>query len=261
MKLQLANSRSIGLVLSGGGVRGMAHIGLLKAMKEFEIEANCISGSSVGALIGALYANGYAMDEMIGFFKEAPLFSYEFWTFAKPGFLDTHRYVKFIKSYFPEGTFEALEKELHIVATNIQEGNEEFFSSGELILPLLASAALPPVFSPVEFNGQLYADGGIMNNFPLEPIEKKCDYIIGSNAAVIGRLKKQDLKNSFQLTSRVSSLMIYAASKNKFKSCDLLVDPDALKKIGLLDRKSIEKAFAIGYESACKEFDKLGLSI
>ena len=256
MDSKLSNSKSIGLVLSGGGVRGLAHVGLLKAMIEFGIKADYITGSSIGALVGALYANGNSIEDMLGFFKETPLFNYQFLTIAKAGFMDTDKYIKFFKAYFPEDTFEALEKELHIVATNIQDGNEEFFSSGELIRPLLASAALPPVFSPVEFKGQLYADGGIMNNFPLEPLEKKCDYIIGSNVSIISKLEKKDLKNSFQLTGRVTGLMIYASSKKKLNSCDLLVESHSLEHIGMLDRKGIEKAYAIGYESACREFDK-----
>ncbi len=155
MKNKLDNYKSIGLVLSGGGVRGMAHVGLLKAMEEFGVEAKSITGSSVGALVGALYANGNSIDDMLNFFKTTPLFNYQFLTIAKAGFIDTDKYVNLFKAYFPQDNFETLQKELHVVATNIQDGNEVFFNSGELIRPLLASAALPPVFSPVELNGQL----------------------------------------------------------------------------------------------------------
>tara|TARA_R110000796_G_scaffold37722_1_gene94991 strand:- start:28160 stop:28942 length:783 start_codon:yes stop_codon:yes gene_type:complete len=256
MSSKLALSKSIGLVLSGGGVRGMAHVGLIKAMREFGVEANTITGSSVGALVGALYANGNTVEDMITFFKETPLFKYNFWTIAKAGFIDTDRYIAIFKGFFPENTFEALEKQLHVVATNLQEGNQKFFSSGELIRPLLASAALPPVFSPVELNGQLYADGGIMNNFPTEPLIEICDYIIGSNVSIVSHIEKKDLKNSFQLTNRVTGLMIYASAKEKLASCDLLLESHALDHIGVLDRKGIEKAFLIGYENGCKAFEK-----
>jgi len=235
----------------------MAHVGLIKAMKEFGIEAQVITGSSVGALVGSLYANNTSIEDMLLFFKQTPLFSYQFLTIAKAGFIDTDRYVRLFKNYFPEDSFNDLAKELHIVATNIQNGNEVFFSTGELIRPLLASAALPPVFSPIDINGNLYADGGIMNNFPLEPLEKKCDYIIGSNVSIIGRLEKKDLKNSFQLTGRVTNLMIYASSRRKISSCDLLFECPDLEHIGVLDRKGIEKAFNIGYDSACKKFEEL----
>lgn len=257
MDKKLISAKSIGLVLSGGGVRGMAHVGLLKAMHEFGIKAQIVTGSSVGALVGALYAKGYSNDEMLQFFKTTPLFNYQFLTIAKAGFIDTDKYIKLFKEYFPEDNFSELEKELHIVATNIQDGNEEFFTSGELIRPLLASAALPPVFSPVELNGQLYADGGIMNNFPMEPLIDKCDFIIGSNVSIVSKLEKKDLKNSLQLTGRVTGLMIYASSKKKLNSCNLLFESPDLEQIGMLDRKAIEKAFSIGYDNASRQLEKL----
>jgi NTE family protein len=256
MKLQTLHSKSLGLVLSGGGVRGMAHIGVIKAMEEFGLEAKIVAGSSVGALIGALYANGNSVLDMMRFFKETPLFKYNFFALAKPGLIDTERYVNIFKAYFPHDSFEGLQRELHVVATNLEQGEEEFITSGELIKPLLASAALPPVFSPVTYKGMLYADGGIMNNFPSEPLVKKVDYVIGSNVSIVSKLQKKDLNNSIQLTGRVTGLMVYAINRAKIEKCDLVFEPQALEKIGILDRKGIEKAYAIGYETAVREFEK-----
>lgn len=250
MKLETIQSKSIGLVLSGGGVRGMAHIGLIQAMNEFGISANVVSGSSVGALVGALYANGNSVADMLAFFKETPLFKYNFLTLVKSGFIDTDRYFDIFKGYFPENNFAALERELYVVATNLQKAEQRFFSEGELIRPLLASAALPPLFSPLALDGDLYADGGIMNNFPLEPVKAKVDFIIGSNVSVVSELQKKDLKNSLQLAGRVTGLMIYAINQQKLETCDLMLAPEALEHIGVLDRKGIEKAYTIGYENA-----------
>lgn len=249
-------NKSLGLVLSGGGVRGMAHIGLIKALKEYGMMPNTVSGSSVGALVGALYANGNSIEEMLLFFKETPMFKYNFLTIVKPGFIDTDRYFDIFKAFFPKDTYESLGHKLYVVATNLEKGEEEFFSSGELIRTLLASAALPPVFSPVELNGQLYADGGIMNNFPLEPIKNIVDFVIGSNVSIVGNAGKNDLKNSFQLTGRVTGLMIYALNREKLASCDLLIEPKELESIGVLDRKGIEKAFTIGYDHAMRVLEK-----
>jgi len=246
--MSVLKAKSIALVLSGGGVRGMAHIGMIRALQEFGISADIVSGSSVGALVGALYANGNTVDDMLSFFKETPLFKYNFLTILKPGFLDTDRYFNIFKGYLPEDSFDALERKLSVVATNLQKGEQEFFSEGQLIRPLLASAALPPVFSPVELNGQLYADGGIMNNFPLEPVLEKADFILGSNVSVVGQLNKNALKNSWQITGRVTGLMIYAINRKKLEACDLLLEFKALENIGVLDRKGIEKAYLVGYE-------------
>ncbi|WP_435624081.1 patatin-like phospholipase family protein [Flagellimonas sp.] len=249
-------NKSIGLVLSGGGIRGMAHIGLIKAMQEHGIEADVVSGTSIGAIIGALYANGNSVEDMLQFFKETPLFKYNFFAINKPGFINTDRYFPIFRGFFPENTFESLEKPLYVVATNLMSGLEKVFSAGELIHPLLASAALTPVFSPVEINGILYADGGVMNNFPKEYVDGKVDFIIGSNVSIAGEASKKDLKNSLQLAGRVTGLMIYASSHKKLADCDLFIEPPELEKIGVLDKKGIEKAYQIGYEHGSRTLEK-----
>ena len=149
MKIEELTSKSIGLVLSGGGVRGIGHIGMLKALKEYGIEASVVSGSSAGALVGAMYAGDRSIEDMLAFFKETPLFKYNFFTINKPGLVDTDRYFDIFNEYIPFDTFESLHKQLFVTATNLQKGVEEVFYKGDLIIPLLASAALPPVFSSV----------------------------------------------------------------------------------------------------------------
>ena len=249
-------SKKIGLVLSGGGIRGMAHIGLLKALKEHGIEADRVAGSSIGALVGALYANGNSTDDMMDFFRETPLFQYSFFALGKPGFIDTEKFVSIFERYFPKDSFAALEKPLYVVATDMLHGQEKVFDSGKLILPLLASAALTPVFSPVEIDNVLYADGGVMNNFPKEYLNEHCDYIIGSNVSVVGELQKKDLKNALQLTGRVTTLMIYASCKQKLNECDLFIEPKELESMGVFDKKGMEKAYNLGYDYACRALDK-----
>ena len=257
MKLDVSNKKSIGLVLSGGGVKGIAHIGLIKALNKYEIDAQIVSGSSVGALVGALYANGSTIDQMLAFFRETPLLKYNFFTFVKPGLMDTERYHQLFKRHFAEDSFEALNKKLYVATTNLQDGDQVLFSDGELVRVLLASAALPPVFSPVEINGQFYADGGIMNNFPVEPLQDQCDFIIGSNVAAVKRIQKKDINSSLKLTNRVTSLMIYASNRLKLKHCDLIFEPPQLETFGILDKKGIKQAFEIGYDHARKKLDKI----
>lgn len=257
MQKTLGNAKSIGLVLSGGGVRGMAHIGLIKALQEHQIQVSRVAGSSVGALVGALFANGNTFEDMLQFFKETPLFQYSFFALGKPGLIDTERYFSIFERYFPENDFSALQKPLFVVATDLMDGDEEVFHSGELIMPLLASAALTPFFSPVSIEGTLYADGGIMNNFPKEYIEDASDFIIGSNVSITARLQKKELNNSIQLASRVTGLMIYATNRGKIEASDLLLEPQDLIRIGALDKKGIERAFTIGYDHAMFKLDAL----
>ncbi len=249
LTLENLKGKKVGLVLSGGGVRGLAHVGLLKALDECGISVDMISGTSAGALVGALYAAGKDNDTIRNFFKSTSLFSYHYLTIQKPGLLDTDRYYKVFRTFFPQDTFESLEKKLYVTTTNLQKGTAEVFSSGPLIQALLASAALPPVFSPVQIGEYLYADGGIMNNFPLEPLSS-CDYLIGSNVTKIRELDKKEISSSLQLANRTTALMIYAINHKKMKRCDLLFEPESLDKIGVLDRKGLELAFSIGYEHA-----------
>lgn len=260
MTKAISEAKSIGLVLSGGGIRGMAHIGLLKAMEERGIRAEVVSGSSVGALVGALYANGNSIDEMLQFFKETPLFKYDFFAINKPGFIDTERYFKLFQGYFPKDSFEALEVPLYVVATDLLKGEEKVFHQGELIRPLLASAALPPVFSPIEIDETLYADGGVMNNFPKEYVEDKSDFIIGSNVSIADKIDKRAIRNSILLAGRVTGLMIYASSHRKLLECDIYIEPKELEGIGVLDKKGIEKAFKIGYEHGSRALERSSLS-
>ncbi|GGW38802.1 patatin-like phospholipase family protein [Arenibacter certesii] len=261
MNLEEVRSKSIGLVLSGGGVKGMAHIGMIQALNEFGIQAQVVSGSSVGALVGAMYANGNTVSEMLNFFKETPLFRYHFMTIVKPGLLDTERYFDVLLKYFPKNTFEALERKLYVIATDMQRGEERIFSEGELIRPLLASAALPPVFSPIEIEGTIFADGGIMNNFPYYQVAENADYVVGSNLMGIRVLSKEGINSSYQLANRTTSLMMYANNRIKVKKCDLLFEPNDLDLIGILDKKGIEKAYTIGYEHALKKLQEIFVAV
>lgn len=255
MKLDDLKNKKIGLVLSGGGVKGGAHIGVIKALLERNIIPQRVSGVSAGAIVGALYANEVSTEDMLYFFKNTPLLKYNFLTFNKPGFFDTNKYKQFLKDYFRDNSFESLKWPLHIVATNLEEGKAEYFNTGELITPILASAALPPVFSPITINNKLYVDGGVMNNFPVEPLLDKCDFIVGCYTSSMMPISNKQLKNSFQLTQRTNVLMLHANASPKLEIPDLLFRPPNLAKIGLLDKSGLEKSYSIGYEHACELLD------
>ena len=165
---------SVGLVLSGGGVRGVAHIGVIKALIEHDIEPDIVSGSSAGAVVGALYCNGYSPEQMMEFFKLTPLFHINKFAFSKPGFIDTDKFYPNFKKYFSHDDFSQLKKKLLVTTVDMCKGVLKVFESGQLIKPLLASSAFPGLFSPVDMNNIIYADGGILDNFPIEPILDLC---------------------------------------------------------------------------------------
>ena len=242
----------IGLVLSGGGIRGMAHLGLIRALEEYDLNISVVSGTSVGAVVGALYCNGRSVEEMLDFFRATPLFKYNYMTWNKPGLVDTDRYFKIFKEGIGTDRFEELQIPLYVMATNLEKGKTEVFHQGDLIPPIMASAALPPYFSPVRIKDQLYADGGVMNNFPTEPLENKVDYIIGSNVIIVRDVSSREIRSSLQLTQRTTSLMMYALNKPKLSACDLLFEPKELEGIRVLDKKQLETAYQIGYAHAIK---------
>ncbi|ETN94581.1 patatin-like phospholipase family protein [Zhouia amylolytica] len=249
------SEKKIGIVLSGGGVKALAHVGFLKALKEHGIEPAAMSGTSGGALVAALYASGYDHEEMISFFKETPVFKFSLFAMNKPGIMDSAKYHHIFKKYFKAINFEELEIPLTVTATNITTGRAEFFNSGELIRPLIASSALPPYFSPIEINGDLYSDGGILNNFPIAPLRKDCEVILGSFVNPIRKVEKSEVNTTLKLIQRVYHIGLDANYYNKFKSCNYVFLPENIDKISVLDTKMIDKAFTMGYEHALKEMN------
>ncbi len=251
----------IGLVLSGGGVRALGHVGFIKALLEEGIVPDGVSGTSGGALVAALYAYGYSIDDMLNFFRKTPLLSISLYTFNKPGLMDSEKYYTHFKKFFPEDNFDTLKYPTYISATNLLSGKLDFFSEGELINPLIASSALPPVFSPVEINGNLYSDGGILNNFPIEPLENNFEKIIGSFVNPLKPTSKSQINSTIKLIYRVYHIGLDANDIRKFSRCNYVLTPVELSKVNVLDRSMVNKAFQIGYKLARKEMPQIKKAI
>jgi NTE family protein len=249
-------SNSVGLVLSGGGVRGMAHIGAIKALEEQGISADVVSGSSAGSVVGALYCNGFSPDEMKDFFDDVPLFNISRFAFGKPGFIDTDKFYKDFVRYFGSDDFSSLQKKLYVTTVDMLKGEKRIFSEGELIRPLLASSAFPGLFSPVWIDGVLYSDGGILDNFPIDSIQEQVDHLIGVYVSPMDIIKPDSLKYSVNVLERAIRINYSKRSSRKFDACDLLIQPKKLKDFGLLDVGKLEEIYQIGYETAKEELKK-----
>jgi len=254
-------AKKIGLILSGGGVRSMAHIGLIKCLNEENIKIDAVGGTSAGAVVAAMYAKGYEATQMLDFFKNTSLFKYSLYTFSKPGIIDSEKFISTFEKIFPEDTFESLKIPTFITATNLLSGKLRYFSEGELIRPLIASSALPPVFSPIEINGNLYCDGGVLDNFPVEPLKISTDILIGSYINPLEEISKKQIDTTLKLIYRVYQIGLDAKDIKKFDHCDYVFKPQNLNKIGVLDTKAIEQSFQLGYEHAKKEIDQIKLAV
>ena len=239
--------KTFGLTLSGGGVRALAHAGMLKALEEHNLRPVVISGTSGGALVGALYASGKTPEEIIDFFKETPLFKLSMLSLPRMGLINSNKYPALFQKHLSCNTFEELSIPLYIAATNLLNGKAIYFSKGDLISPMVASSALPPYFSPIKIGEAIYCDGGLLNNFPIEPLKGKCDILIGSFINPLKEVNEKELGNPIKFLQRIYNVVMDGSYEKKFKKCDYVFLHE-LDNIGVLETKLIDKAFDYGYE-------------
>lgn len=248
----------IGLVLSGGGAKGMAHIGVLKVIDELGLQIDYIGGTSIGAIIGALYASGYSAQQLDSIFTSQnystllqdnlPRSSKTFYEKE-----DSEKYAltlpfdKF-KVSFPRGLskgqnmynllskltnhvshiedFSKLPIPFFCIATNVESGKETVFNKGYLPKAITASGAIPTLFSPVQIKDSIYVDGGITNNYPVERVRAMgAEFIIGVD--VQDTLKTKDkIKSLVDLLSQISNFNTVEDMVGKRKQTDIYIQPN-----------------------------------
>ncbi len=240
----------IGLALSGGGSRGLAHIGVLKALEEAEVKPEVISGASMGAIIGALIAAGYSAEDLIRIATEKQ--SSKMFELNRPKLgLATHAPIRKILSEFLPETFEELQIPLYISTTNLNTGKNEIFSEGPLLDPVLASSSIPIVFKPIQINGDFYVDGGLTDNLPAGVIREKCNVLIGSHVNYLDDRKSLDsIRDIIEQCFRVA---IYNTVRDERDQCDFYVDPPELRQFKTLDFKELNEIIQIGYNATLEE--------
>ncbi|MCE7065502.1 patatin-like phospholipase family protein [Dyadobacter sp. CY326] len=235
----------VGLVLSGGGARGIAHIGAVKALMEARIKPDIISGTSSGAFIGAMLAHGYLPDEIMEMIAQTRFYPYFRLGFGVTGLLQMNRLEAVLWKYIPENTFESLKTPLVVTVTDIVSGEELQFRSGELAIPVLASCCIPGLFSPILFQGHELVDGGVLNNLPVEPIMNEADFLIGVHCNPFTLAKP--LKRTTEIIYRSLILAMHSKTKERFKQCNLLIEPPELNRFGIFDFRKADQLFNVGY--------------
>ena len=238
----------LGLTLSGGSVKGAAHLGVIDRIHEIGLKPEIISGSSAGALMGACYASGLGEEETLDFFTKTPMFQYNTVSPLSAGIFSTEKYIPLFEKIFP-ATFEELEIPLIVCATNIETGMPRYFSSGDLIKPILASCAIPLIFSPLEIDGELYIDGGIVDNYPVEVLDGKCEHIIGSYLGFPGIVDKKAVNSKLKVANRANLLLMYSQVWRQFKYADVNLEIP-LQKYGHFDQKKMYEIRDVGYNFA-----------
>ncbi|MDB5227449.1 MAG: Patatin [Bacteroidota bacterium] len=246
----------IGIVLSGGAARGMAHIGVLKALEEYGISPDFIAGASAGSIVGALYAYGYKPDDMLKLSEGSNMFKIMRRS-GKVGLNMEHHYIRdLIRDAIPEDDFSALKKKLFIAVTNITCGKTEIKNTGKLSDIVAASSAIPILFKPVQLDDCLYIDGGVMNNFPIEPLQSHCNIIIGSNVVPHGmvKLNKNKLR---EIAIRTKELIVWNATKNQLMQCTVIIESEEVFKLGLFDFRNAKRFAELGYQQAKSQMDNI----
>lgn len=244
-----------GLALSGGAVRGFAHLGVLKALDEHKVAIDRVAGTSAGSLAGTFYLDGFDPDEILDIFTAKKLYELLFLSVPRSGLLRTDGLKKLLKKYLKAKKLEDLDKPMIITATDFAEGKVKYFEKGPLIDILLASTGIPVLFEVIKIDSQAYIDGGVMDNLPVEPLRKKCDKIIGVHVNPLG--KKTKVNSPMQVAERAFHLAIASEIERKKEIIDVFIEPEKLIKFGMFDMKKAEEIFKIGYEEADKVLKKL----
>lgn len=245
----------VGLVLSGGGLRGVGHLGAIKALEENGFQPSVISGCSIGAIIGAFYAAGYTVDEMLRIVNKNDLFPTTSFRFRTSGFVNTQFLSKLFQKYIPENTFESLKTPLYVAATNLLSGETEYIHSGILEAALLASSSIPLMFPSVQRDGAVYYDGGVLDNLPVQPLVGQCDFLIGVHVNAPDRITTEQL-TPIKVLDRIIHLAIGQSVTQNAKKCDLFIEPPEMQQFGMFDKKDLMRSYEHVYTYTSEQLAK-----
>jgi len=217
---------SIGVALGGGFARGIAHIGVLKVLEEEGIPVRVVTGTSVGALIGACYCSGLSLAELEGVAHNSRFTTFARWTLSRHGFASNDRMVKFLTRTLKAKTFEELAIPLGVTATDFNTGKGVVFHSGSIIDPVRASCAYPGMFLPVEIRGRYLVDGMLSHPVPTRPLRE-----MGADRVLAVHLKGTwanggPPRHLFDVIGQSFAIAQDAMAGLWMEAADLVIEPD-----------------------------------
>ena len=247
----------IGLALSGGGARGIAHLGVLAALEELQVPVARLAGVSSGAIASVFYAAGFPPREILRLLLGTNVFRLTRPAFSRFGLLHLDAVAQLLARYLGANpTFEDLRVPVTLVATDLMAGESVYFSQGPLLPPLLASSAVPIVYRPVEYQGRQLVDGGLLNNLPVEPLLAHAGLrVVGVHCNPIN--PEARIPNFRRLVERTLHLAINANTAGRKSQCHLLLEPPALRHFRPLGYKRGPELFDIGYRYALSQAEAL----
>lgn len=243
-----------GLVLSGGGARGYAHLGVLTALNEQGIYPDMISGTSAGAIAGVLYADGYKPDDILTILGKNSRFDFLSLAVPKYGFLRMSGMISLLRETLRAKTFGELRVPFYAAVTNLNKAYAEYFSSGELIPAVIASASIPVLFRPVIINNTYYVDGGVLDNMPICPIEDKCSFLIGSYVNYIGEVN--NFSTIVSVAERAFHLSVMKGLAAKIERFNIYIEPRGLNNYNTFDQGKAAELYELGYNAAMEKIQE-----
>lgn len=247
------HNRVYGLALSGGGARGFAHIGVLKALDELGIKPAVISGVSAGSVAACMYASGMKFEDSMKAFSNKSFSDLTELSVPKDGFFKLDRFRAFLRKYIPVKNLEDLEIPTYIGATDLDHCKYEVFDHGPIDECIAASCSIPIIFRPMKINGTLYVDGGVLKNLPASIIRNKCDTLIGVN---VSPMVNEKLKPSIiEIALRSYKLMSKTNTIADINMCDILIESQDIASHHVFNIKSMWEIAEIGYKEALKAIE------
>jgi NTE family protein len=247
----------IGLALSGGGARGAAHIGVIRALLEHDIVPNVIAGTSAGSVAGVLYAAGQTPDEMLDFVAKSSVYKLIKVGIPRTGLTNlTYLRQKLIET-IRRDRFESLRYPLHVAITNLNTGQVEIRSSGVLFDVIVASCSLPFVFKPVLMDGQLYVDGGVMSNLPVRAIQRRADLVIGVNLIPRCGMEDREMTTVIGIMQRCFDLSVISNTTPEAERCDILLEPLDLRNYHIFQLNKYQEMHDLGYQDTLKRIPEI----
>ncbi|WP_224490379.1 patatin-like phospholipase family protein [Robertkochia flava] len=248
MSAKQAKPYKYGFVLGGGGARGFAHLGAIKALKERGIEPDIISGVSAGAVAGAFIAAGKTPEETHEAVKALSMMDLTNFQMPKTGLFNLDKLGALLQSKLGKIDLKELKIPMIVGATDILNARVTYFREGDLSEIVQASASIPVLFSPVKIDDLYYADGGVFSNIPLAPLKSCCEYTIVINISPMDKIK--ELGNIANIAARTFQLSVNGQNSTIKSQCDIYIEPPELSSFPIFDTQKADELFEIGYSHA-----------
>lgn len=251
--------KKIGLALSGGGARGFAHVGVLKALVENSIPIDMIAGTSAGSFVGGAFAAGLSPEEIVDIGRKVSWFNVAGFSYSPRGFLSNSAMGTFIEKNFPVTKFEDLKIPFAACACDLETGEEVVLKeSGSLPFAIRASCAIPGVFVPVDDeNGRQLVDGGVVSPMPTRAVKKMgADIVIAVDLITSGSAYWGSPTTLVGTFFQSAMIMLRTTSKNQHYRADIVIEP-AISHIRPDEIAKRDELIELGYESVIAKLDSI----